>query len=185
MKSRNREIVGLDYGIALKFNRHLGSTAVEVPVKFQSDRTIINTNRDFASSCNKTSYHVKTGRGWHDPSNDSKAIISTEKSTLLRMLVHLNYRQTIGAGMKSRFVGPRRTWWIIAKVCNWITFTNASGLIMKHGNVQAALKNKLITLKMLWYVYEILSAMTREEKHYTFYLLPSGTLAVVAIIHFV
>ena len=30
--------------VALKFDRHIGSTAVEVPVKFQSDRTILNTN---------------------------------------------------------------------------------------------------------------------------------------------
>ena len=30
--------------IALKFDRHIGSTAAEVPVKFQSDRTILNTN---------------------------------------------------------------------------------------------------------------------------------------------
>ena len=30
--------------MALKFDRHIGSTAAEVPVKFQSDRTILNTN---------------------------------------------------------------------------------------------------------------------------------------------
>ena len=29
--------------IALKFDRHIGSTAAEVPVEFQSDRTILNT----------------------------------------------------------------------------------------------------------------------------------------------
>ena len=28
----------------MKFDRHTGSTAAEVPVKFQSDRTILNTN---------------------------------------------------------------------------------------------------------------------------------------------
>ena len=28
----------------MKFDRHIGSNAVEVPVKFQSDRTILNTN---------------------------------------------------------------------------------------------------------------------------------------------
>ena len=28
----------------MKFDRHIGSTAAEVPVKFQSDRTILNTN---------------------------------------------------------------------------------------------------------------------------------------------
>ena len=30
--------------IALKFDRHIGSTAAEVPVKFQSHQTILNTN---------------------------------------------------------------------------------------------------------------------------------------------
>ena len=33
-----------DCRIALKFDRHIGSNAAEVPVKFQSDRTILNTN---------------------------------------------------------------------------------------------------------------------------------------------
>ena len=33
-----------NYRIALKFDRHFGSPAAEVPVKFQSDWTIINTN---------------------------------------------------------------------------------------------------------------------------------------------
>ena len=28
----------------MKFDRHIGSKAAEVPVKFQSDRTILNTN---------------------------------------------------------------------------------------------------------------------------------------------
>ena len=34
----------LNCRIALKFDRHIDSTAAEVPVKFQSDRTILNTN---------------------------------------------------------------------------------------------------------------------------------------------
>ena len=34
----------LNCRIALKFDRDIGSTAAEVPVKFQSDRTILNTN---------------------------------------------------------------------------------------------------------------------------------------------
>ena len=44
MKSRSREISNLNYRIALKFDRHVGSSAAEVPVKFLSDRTILNTN---------------------------------------------------------------------------------------------------------------------------------------------
>ena len=44
MKSRSHEIGTLNCCIALKFDRHIGSTAAEVPVKFQSDRTILNTN---------------------------------------------------------------------------------------------------------------------------------------------
>ena len=37
-------IGSLDYCIALKFDRHIGSSAADVPVKSQSDRTILNTN---------------------------------------------------------------------------------------------------------------------------------------------
>ena len=44
VKSRSHEIGTLNYRIALKFDRHIGSIAAEVPVKFQSDRTILNTN---------------------------------------------------------------------------------------------------------------------------------------------
>ena len=44
VKSRSHEIGTLNCHIALKFDRHIGSNAAEVPVKFQSDRTILNTN---------------------------------------------------------------------------------------------------------------------------------------------
>ena len=44
MKSRSYEIGSLNYRIALKFDRHFGSNAAEVPVKFQSDWAILNTN---------------------------------------------------------------------------------------------------------------------------------------------
>ena len=45
---RSREISKpqdtLNCRIALKFDRHIGSNAAEGPVKFQSDRIILNTN---------------------------------------------------------------------------------------------------------------------------------------------
>ena len=44
VKTRSHEIGTLNCRLALKFDRHIGSTAAEVPVKFQSDRTILNTN---------------------------------------------------------------------------------------------------------------------------------------------
>ena len=44
VKSRSHEIDTLNCRIALTFDRHIGSNAAEVPVKFQSDRTILNTN---------------------------------------------------------------------------------------------------------------------------------------------
>ena len=44
MKSRSHEIGTLNCRIALKFDRHIGSNVAAVPVKFQSDRTILNTN---------------------------------------------------------------------------------------------------------------------------------------------
>ena len=40
VKSRNREIGGLNYPIALKFGKHLNNSAAEVSVKFQSDQII-------------------------------------------------------------------------------------------------------------------------------------------------
>ena len=41
-KSRNRQIIYHNDRIVLKFDRHLGSVAAEVPVKFQSDRKSLN-----------------------------------------------------------------------------------------------------------------------------------------------
>ena len=46
--SWSREIGSLNYRIAVKFDRHIGSSAAEELVKFQSDHTILNTN--FAAS---------------------------------------------------------------------------------------------------------------------------------------
>ena len=42
--SRGSEIGSYNGRISLKFNRHLGSTAAEVPVKFQSDQKSLNPN---------------------------------------------------------------------------------------------------------------------------------------------
>ena len=44
MKPGSHNIGSLIYDITLKFGRHLSSTTAEVPVKFQSDCTIPNTN---------------------------------------------------------------------------------------------------------------------------------------------
>ena len=44
MKSRSHEIGSLNYRIVLKFDKHISSTAADVPVKFQSDCTVLNTN---------------------------------------------------------------------------------------------------------------------------------------------
>ena len=41
IKSRGREIGSFNYCIALKLDRHIGSIAADVPVKFQIDRTIL------------------------------------------------------------------------------------------------------------------------------------------------
>ena len=49
VKSRSREIRIQTFPIALKFDRHLGSSAGKMPVKFQSD-TIIKTSNLAASS---------------------------------------------------------------------------------------------------------------------------------------
>ena len=44
IRYRSGEIGNLNYRIALKFDRNIDSSIAEVPVKFQSDRTILNTN---------------------------------------------------------------------------------------------------------------------------------------------
>ena len=44
VKSRSHEIGCCNYRIAIKFYRHLGSAAAEVPVKFQSDWKSVNPN---------------------------------------------------------------------------------------------------------------------------------------------
>ena len=44
MKFQSCKIGSLDYHIALKFDMHFGSPTAKVPVKFQSDRIISNTN---------------------------------------------------------------------------------------------------------------------------------------------
>ena len=67
MKTRSREI-GSDNGrMALKFDRHLGSSAAKVPVKFQSHCKSLNLNLAawvFTSYCGKTSVHlVDRGQG--------------------------------------------------------------------------------------------------------------------------
>ena len=50
-ESRSRENASFDYRIALKFDRHFGSIAAEVPVKFQWDRTMLNTNHAASRLC--------------------------------------------------------------------------------------------------------------------------------------
>ena len=53
------EAVRLDVQmIALQFDGHLGSSAAEVPVKFQNDWRSINPNLAASRSCRKTSYRL-------------------------------------------------------------------------------------------------------------------------------
>ena len=44
MKSRSREIGCYEDCIAQKFDKHLGSLAADVPIKFQSDWKSLNQN---------------------------------------------------------------------------------------------------------------------------------------------
>ena len=44
MKTRSREIDSLNDRIALKFDKHIRSSAAEAPTKFQSGRIILTTN---------------------------------------------------------------------------------------------------------------------------------------------
>ena len=53
---RSREIGSGNGRIALKFDRQIGSSTANVPVKFQSDRTMLNA--DFTRSHDKDSYRI-------------------------------------------------------------------------------------------------------------------------------
>ena len=57
-KSRSREIGCYHDRIFLKFDRHLGSTAAEVPVKIQSDWGSLNPDLAALRSCGKTSVRL-------------------------------------------------------------------------------------------------------------------------------
>ena len=57
--------------IALLFDRHLGSAAADVPVKFQSDWKSLNPNLVASRSCGKTTHLVNRG---------PNAVIQTERS---------------------------------------------------------------------------------------------------------
>ena len=71
MKSRSREIRVQAFPIALKFDRHLGSRATEVPTKFQSN-TIIVTTHLAASRLNEfwvnrlIPYWIELGPEWQE-----------------------------------------------------------------------------------------------------------------------
>ena len=67
VKSQSHETGTLNCHMASKFDRHMGSNAAEVPVKFQSDRTILNTNL-VASRLETGVYQDK----WHRPSSESE-----------------------------------------------------------------------------------------------------------------
>ena len=57
-KSRSWEIRFQTFPIALNFERHIGSTAAEMPVKLQSDKIIITLNSITRLRGNTLSYHV-------------------------------------------------------------------------------------------------------------------------------
>ena len=69
VKSVSREIVSWNYRNALKFDRHVGNTAAEAPVKFEIDPTILNTNLS-ALHCEicmvqDVLYDIETEPRWH------------------------------------------------------------------------------------------------------------------------
>ena len=51
VKYRSRGIGSLNNGIALKCDRHIGRTDLDVPVKRQSDRTTLSTNLVVSMLC--------------------------------------------------------------------------------------------------------------------------------------
>ena len=93
MKSRSHEIGCYNDHIALKFDRHLGSAAAEMSVKFQSDwksSIRISWLRVFARSCGKTSYRLMNRcPGWlqsHIILTLSHCQSSTNRNALLKLL---------------------------------------------------------------------------------------------------
>ena len=88
---RSRKVACLYVRIALKFYRHVGSSALDVHVKLQSDRTIlykISRGRDFARSCNNGSFLVSSVRR-----RPSKMILIRQAQTLqFNSLIHSRLR---------------------------------------------------------------------------------------------
>ena len=65
VKTRNHKIRISTFPIALKCDRHLGSSAAEMPVKFQSDTVITTSNLDLTRLDGKMSYRlVNRGPNW-------------------------------------------------------------------------------------------------------------------------
>ena len=94
VKSRSYETGTLNCRIALKFDRHIGSTAAEVPAKFWSDRTILNTN-------------LAASRLYEILRKDVFSDIETGPRALRLYLPHLlpNHVPFAGAGLIIPFVG--------------------------------------------------------------------------------
>ena len=59
VKSQNREIGCYNDRIAIKFDRHIGSVAADVPVKFKSDWKRLNPNLVASGHHNILRYYVR------------------------------------------------------------------------------------------------------------------------------
>ena len=125
MKSRSHEIGTLNCRIALKFDKHIGNTAAEVPVKFQSDQTILNTHLAATRLCEilrkDVFSHSETGPCWHLPELlalmpaagfSSPTNVDFHKSRHIQMSPHLSgyiHQQSHNSLVKNRIYDNYRS----------------------------------------------------------------------------
>ena len=102
MKSGSRGIGCYNDHVALKFDRHFGSVAAEVPVKFLSDSKVytrISRLRDFTRPCGKDIRPLSEKRasrgGSRDMTNSWRTLIHSERfATGIQMVAMLLCRMT-------------------------------------------------------------------------------------------
>ena len=141
MKSRSYGIGISNYGIALKFDRYIGSCAADVPVKCQSGWLILNGFENFARSYNKTAYRIlKRDPGLrHDRTKTSS--FSVDWSTVLLA------RHLMGV---SCYAGPK-TGSYMCRGIDYIKFSYFRTITKKHGSTFTLYTNNhsVLLLKMV------------------------------------
>ena len=170
MKFRSHEIGTLNCRIALKFDRHIGSNAAEVPVKFQSDRTILNTNlaasRLYGILRKDVFSDIETGLWslwscWiisHYCTQSNKRSLQTRHfnskvETLVFVSGKANFVYKESRMVISINVWKGRTVWISRYLWGWIDNYISWSLIHAPENLLVVLKCSNIVVTFIGYIY--------------------------------